>query len=218
MLFKPLQLFLNVKIPVPRRFAMRACAVLWMSAVVAGSTILWRHSNTAGDPGKVPGQWPATSTLHRSANRKTLVMFAHPKCPCTRTSLGELARLIARAGNGLDAYVVFLEPDGVADDWKHTASVEEAASIPGVTLHFDKDGHEARLFGAATSGQTDLYDANGRLQFSGGITAARGHAGDNAGREAIVEWISTGTAHRDCAPVFGCALDDTQCATASLDP
>jgi len=125
---------------------------------------------------------------------------------------------MARAGNGLDAHVVFFEPDGVADDWKHTASIEEAAGIPGVTVHFDKEGHEARLFGAATSGQTDLYDAHGRLQFAGGITAARGHAGDNVGRETIVEWISTGAAHQDNTPVFGCALNDAPRTTASLDP
>jgi hypothetical protein len=85
-----------------------------------------------------------------------------------------------------------------------------------VTIHFDQGGREAGLFGAATSGQTDLYDAHGTLKFSGGITAARGHAGDNAGRDALAAWISTGTAHRPGAPVFGCALADTACTKARL--
>jgi hypothetical protein len=46
-------------------------------------------------------------------------------------------------------------------------------------------GHEACLFGAATWGQTMVYGRDGRLLFSGGITAARGHYGDNAGTQAI---------------------------------
>jgi hypothetical protein len=187
--------------------------VLWLSAVLAGSGALWRHANSAGDSGKAPASWPEASTLVRSTTRQTLVMFAHPHCPCTRASLGELALLMARSGQGLEAYVVFLEPDGAPDGWTHTGSVETAAHIPGVTVLFDKSGREAGLFGAATSGQTDLYDAGGRLLFSGGITAARGHAGDNAGRDAIVEWTSTGTAHRGCTPVFGCALADRPRAT-----
>ena len=49
----------------------------------------------------------------------------------------------------------------------------------------DDDGAEARRFGAETSGQTLLYDARGALAFSGGITGARGHAGDNAGRASL---------------------------------
>jgi hypothetical protein len=213
-----LQLLLDLKPLVPSRFTFWACAVLWISAVLAGSGVLWKYAGTAGDPGKVPGRWPATSSLARSANRKTVVMFAHPKCPCTRASIGELALLMAQAGQGLDAHVVFLEPDGVAGDWKHTASVEEAARIPGVKVFFDKGGREAGLFGAATSGQTDLYAAAGGLLFRGGITAARGHAGDNAGRDAIVEWTSAGKAPRDCTPVFGCALADPPRKMAALNP
>jgi len=189
-----------------------------MSAVIAGSGALWRYASSAGDSGKAPASWPAASALVRSATGKTLVMFAHPQCPCTQASLGELALLMARSGSGLDAYVVFLEPDGVSDEWTHTSRVEEAACIPGVTVFFDKNGREARVFGAATSGQTDLYDAGGRLLFSGGITAARGHSGDNAGRDAIVEWASTGAARRTCTPVFGCALADAPRQRATLNP
>ena len=59
-----------------------------------------------------------------------------------------------------------------------------AAEIPGVEVVSDEDDAQSAAFGAAVSGQTLLYDREGRLIFSGGITAARGHAGDNAGRSA----------------------------------
>jgi hypothetical protein len=210
--------FPKLKNSLPSRPAVLVWAVLWMSVVLAGSGALWRHASSAGDSGNAPASWPAASTLARSANRKTLVMFAHPQCPCTRASIGELALLMARCGNGLDAYVVFFQPDGVAEDWTRTSSVGEAERIPGVKVVFDKSGREAELFGAATSGQTDFFDTDGRLLFSGGITAARGHAGDNAGRDAIVGWTSNGAADRTCTPVFGCAIAETPRATTNLTP
>ena len=57
----------------------------------------------------------------------------------------------------------------------------------------DDDGAEARRFGAETSGQTLLYDEHGALLFSGGITGARGHAGDNAGRASLVALLNRGS-------------------------
>ena len=81
-----------------------------------------------------------------------------------------------------------------------------AAAIPNVTVVRDDDGLEARRFGAATSGQSLLYDVNGRLLFSGGITGSRGHSGDNAGRTAMLALLQHAPPGRDSAFVFGCSL------------
>ena len=71
------------------------------------------------------------------------------------------------------------------------------------------EGREAARFGAATSGQTFLYDARGGLLFSGGITGARAHAGDNAGRSAVVTLLNgTGGPAAPRTSVFGCPLFD----------
>jgi hypothetical protein len=70
----------------------------------------------------------------------------------------------------------------------------------------DDGGAEASLFHAATSGQTALYDAAGNLLFSGGITRARGHAGDNAGLTAVVSLLTSGETEERGTPVFGCPL------------
>ena len=55
---------------------------------------------------------------------------------------------------------------------------------------------------------TPLYDAGGQLRFSGGITPARGHAGDNAGRSAIVALVESASSAPVETPVFGCSLLD----------
>ncbi len=198
------------------RLAVPVLGVLWLVAIVVGLGTLWRHANTPGRAGGTPAEWPSQSSLVRAANRKTLVMFAHPKCPCTRATIGELALLMARCGADLDAYVVFLKPEDTPDEWSHTSSFRDAEAIPGVKVILDKSGREAKLFRAATSGQADLYDVYGHLLFSGGITVARGHAGDNPGRTAIVEWASNDQADRSSMPVYGCAITPVSSQTPPL--
>jgi CheY-like chemotaxis protein len=56
------------------------------------------------------------------------------------------------------------------------------------------------------SGQTLLYDEDGRLGFSGGVTGARAHPGDNAGRQSLVALLNREVAGRRGTNVFGCAL------------
>jgi len=77
--------------------------------------------------------------------------------------------------------------------------------MPGVRLIVDHDGRETDRFGARVSGQTFLYDRDGRLRFSGGVTMSRGHVGANAGTEAIRD-VMQGRPASATAAVFGCAL------------
>ncbi len=133
-------------------------------------------------------------------------MLAHPRCPCTRASIGELARITAQVQGRVSAYVLFLKPPASGSDWEDTDLRQTAATIPGVTVLSDVDGAEAHRFGAETSGHTLLFDTDGQLLFSGGITQLRGHAGDNAGESAVLSLVETHTAERAQTFVFGCSL------------
>lgn len=113
---------------------------------------------------------------------------------------------MAQAQGRVIAYVLFLKPTGSSADWEKTDLWQSAARIPGVNVVADDNGIESRHFHAATSGQTALYDIDGHLLFSGGITSARGHSGDNAGRSAIVSLLNTGDVDRKETAVFGCPL------------
>jgi hypothetical protein len=120
--------------------------------------------------------------------------------------MAELARLMAQTEGRVNAYVLFAKPTNFPNDWEQTDLWTSAAGIPGVTVVRDDDRVEARCFHAATSGQTILYDKDGTLQFSGGITAGRGHEGVNHGRSAIVSLLTANEADYRQTPVFGCAL------------
>jgi hypothetical protein len=181
-------------------------AGIWIVAVTYGMAILIDYSTAPGSPGAPPSVWPPGSSLGAYGDIPSLVLMIHPRCPCSRASLEELARLMARCGDRLRTHVLFLQPAGVPDDWWKTDLWASAAAIPGVDVRADGDGAESRRFGVETSGHALLYDKEGNLVFSGGITGSRGHAGDNAGLGAIEEWIEQGVTTRATTLVFGCAL------------
>jgi hypothetical protein len=110
-------------------------------------------------------------------------------------------------------YAVFVKPQDFSTEWEKSDLWTNAASIPGVQVMQDDGGVEAQRFRSLTSGQTVLYDKNGKLLFSGGMTAARGHEGDNAGRSAIVSILNEGKSELVNTPVFGCALFAEECPT-----
>lgn len=116
---------------------------------------------------------------------------------------------MAKCDGHVAAHVFFLNPEKLPDEWTRTDLWKNAAAIPGVTVHADRDGREARLFGAESSGQVVLYNSQGKLLFAGGITASRGHAGDNAGEDAIVTMLTGKSSTTQSTPVFGCGLFDT---------
>lgn len=171
-----------------------------------GARALLKYESTPGRSGLVSARWPAASTVPRPPDKPTLLMLAHPHCPCTRASIGELAQIMAHALGKVNAYVLFVKPDGVAADWDNTDLRRTAAAIPGVTVLTDDSGREASTFGLETSGHTLLFDREGVLVFSGGITASRGHAGGNAGETSILAALNGKWMDHPRTPVFGCSL------------
>lgn len=191
-----------------RQSVLITSCVAWMFMIALGLSLLWGYENAPGPGAAAPQEWPVDSGLNRAADRATLIMLAHPRCPCSRASIGELSRLMAQAQGRVSAYVVFVKPEGASEDWDKTDLWHSAAIIPGVNAVVD-DGNEARRFHALTSGQTVVYDADGHLIFSGGITGSRGHSGDNAGRSSIVSLLNSGRMEQAETPVFGCSLFGT---------
>lgn len=140
-----------------------------------------------------------------SKNLPTLMLFLHPHCPCSRATVNELARLVARTNELSEIHVLFYQPSDQPLEWSKTDLWRQVSQIPGVTISTISD-EELERFGDVTSGQTLLYDATGNLKFTGGITAGRGHEGDNDGRTAIENYLRSGEIKLPQTPVFGCAL------------
>ena len=178
----------------------------WTAALAFGARVLFKYETTPGRSGPVAASWPAASIVPPPADKATLLMLAHPHCPCTRASVAELAQIMAHAPEGVKATVLFVKPSGAGADWDDTDLRRSAAAIPGVTVLTDENGIEAARFGAETSGHTLVFDREGKLLFSGGITATRGHVGYNAGENAALAALRQQTPDRAGTAVFGCSL------------
>jgi hypothetical protein len=113
---------------------------------------------------------------------------------------------MADAPDGVTGTVLFVKPSGAGADWDDTELRRSAAARPGVAVMTDENGLEAARFGAKTSGHTLVFDPNGRLVFSGGITATRGHAGANAGENGVLAALRQQTPEHSGTSVFGCSL------------
>lgn len=195
------------------RFGLASFAAIWTLAVAAGLYGLLDYGASPAEGGFPARAWPERSTLYRQPGRPTLVMLAHPQCPCSRASLEELAIVAAQTEGRLDIHVVFLSSprfEFQSDLWY------SASEIPGATVSEDADGTVIRRFGVQASGHALVYDATGRLIYSGGVTSSRGHAGGNRGREAIIEIARVGRTVLAEFPVFGCALQNSR-GTVSVE-
>jgi hypothetical protein len=184
--------------------------VLWGTAVTAGAAELWRYKLTPGEtPAPAPQIWPANSNIPAHPGKPLLLMVAHPQCSCTRASLNELSRLIARfekLDNPPVLYLSVIPTGGERGDLIDGPVLRTASAIKGLNVVIDADGEFADRLGAKTSGHTLLYGADGKLLYSGGITNARAHEGDAAGQNAIVAALYGKAQGTKDAPVFGCGL------------
>lgn len=182
--------------------------LLWALVCVGGLGLVWRYKAAPGAPGDPPAVWPDTIDIVRSPDAPTLVMIAHPRCACTRASLGELAAVMQRAPAAVAATVLFVLPDRAGADWEDGELYRRARAIPGVTVVVDRGGAIAASLRVVVSGHVLVYDAGGALRYSGGITGARGHAGDNVGRARVSALLNGGDPDHERSHVFGCSIED----------
>ncbi|QDU37400.1 hypothetical protein Mal4_17110 [Maioricimonas rarisocia] len=188
---------------------LRAVFALWVLTISAGVTLLTRYENAPGPVAAAPALWPRESDFPRESGARQLLVFIHPRCACTRATMRELERILARSPQRLQTRVVIQQPGDASADWCESPLVEQARSLPGVEVVHDIGGIEASRFGALTSGQALLFAASGELLFQGGITPSRAHSGDNVGRTSIVALLdeAKNVSTRATTHVFGCKLN-----------
>lgn len=193
-----------------RRMALSSWTLVpcWVVSVACGMGLLIHYENRPGDKGHLQSRWPTESQLVRASDRDTLLVFAHPKCPCTRATLDELAWVMTRYQDRFQATVVFLQPEGESLAWSRSDIWETAVQIPGVDAVADIDGREAQNFGMQTSGHVMVFSPTGVALFEGGITPSRGHRGYSPGRQSLVDLATYHdlAEQRRHAPVYGCPL------------
>jgi hypothetical protein len=188
-------------------FNIAACA-FWLTLIGAGLVLVSHFENTSQASSTQSTQWPADSPVQLAQQGNTLLMFAHPHCPCTKASLQELGRILQKSRQPIVAHVFFVSPARYPSKWTLTDLWRNAAAIPGVAVHGDPDCAAANQFGVETSGHVLLFNSAGKLLFRGGITTECGRDGDNPGAENLAERLNAHNTSLAEAPVFGRPLTE----------
>ena len=202
----------------PGRGVLLAGSLFWVCLIVFGTKTLMTYENRAAAAGTSPAKWPADSGIQRSASKFVLVMVVHPDCPCSKASLVELAELMARLDGKLAAFILFSKPEASEQEVRASELWNRAARIPGVHARYDGHALESVRFGGLISGQTMLYNPDGRLVFAGGLTRARGQEGYSMGTDAVILKVSGNPNAPANTPVFGCSLRDPDTKELKEDP
>ncbi|QDS86054.1 hypothetical protein EC9_02120 [Rosistilla ulvae] len=163
--------------------------------------------------------WPSQSSLPLADQSPTLVLFLHPKCSCSEATVGELQKILSAVATQSsplpNTLIVASMPTNEPSDWRDSRLNQRAQTLPNSTLVPDHQGIECARFGVNTSGTVMLFDPAGKQLFSGGVTTARGQAGESrAGgwlRTLLTQHDATHHPHPDrdmCVvqPAFGCKL------------
>ena len=187
----------------------RVAVSLWIAGTIFGVVLLWDYSATQGMVARPDRSWPDSPGLLRPEDKPCVVMFAHPRCPCTRASLEELDRLMrdCRAV----ATVVFWQPEFGAAEWRDSDLVRVVRQSPRLHVHLDNGGDVTKTFGVMTSGTCLVFDSAGSLRFNGGLTPGRGHRGTTAAHARIAAILKADRATArstsgESFPVFGCSI------------
>ena len=184
---------------------------VWGAVTAGGFAALLVYSQTPGADARPPAlavASPRSSLLMAGCGKGQfqLVVAVHPRCPCTQATLAELEKLLQRYPDALRATALVYQPKGAAHEWQQAANYRWAQQLPNTQVLADVDAQLARHVGLLVSGAVVLYGADGQPRYYGGITAARGHVGDNLGSQAIASWIEGVSADTTYAPVYGCAI------------
>ena len=180
--------------------------VLWLGAIGAGLGALAWYENSPAATEQPLTEWPGGSAIHRSQPRIDVGAVCPPTLPLHAGEpwrIEENRRPLPADRHSLDRVFQTRRSGRRLGANRPVACGQRDSRRP---CHGRSGRRRGARFHVTTSGQTLLYSAAGELLFSGGITFARGHAGDNAGRTAIESYSAGDSPGYRQTPVFGCPI------------
>src|SRR6266481_530299 len=85
----------NLRLPARSWPVLVVALALWLGALGVTLPVLWSYESAPGEGAGAPARWPSDSRIPLDRTRPTLLVFLHPRCPCSRATATELERLLA---------------------------------------------------------------------------------------------------------------------------
>lgn len=178
---------------------------MWIALLAGGLGVLSAYASNRGDAGVTPAVLPVQFGSSVASDEWTVALAAHPKCPCTRSSIAELKQALDGASEPYRLVVLAYEPPSVPG-FANTAAFRALDRDDQTEVVIDTDGALAEQIGGITSGFVAVYDPDGNLRFAGGVTPTRAHTGPNTGAAAVRALLNNNEPPATDAPVYGCPI------------
>ncbi|GIX00102.1 MAG: hypothetical protein KatS3mg111_3434 [Pirellulaceae bacterium] len=179
--------------------------VLWGSSIVWGVSRVLNYSfsgdyPTESSPDAVGEMATSTADFH-------VLVFVHPKCPCSMATIDNLGRLLPRCPANYAVTAIVFVPEGKDKEWAtETATFAALERLPHTRIEFDTGGTRIRQWNVRRSGHVIVKAPDGSVAFSGGITLERGHAGESLGTVSMMRVLMQQSPPARAVPVFGCTF------------
>lgn len=177
----------------------------WGVTLVIAIAQMTRHELTPSSAAVTYPQFSGPIDAFRQP-AAVLVVVLHPECPCSGATLAQASAMARRSTAKLEVAVIVTRPAGYDGRLQDSPMWAAAVDREVDTIEADEDGRLAARFDAKTSGQAFLYDVDGKLRFSGGLTAGRGVDRPAASALRAIESLASPADTVLHSPVFGCSL------------
>ena len=179
---------------------------VWLLLIMAGFLTLFLYEFTPGLAGDPPESWPQNPLISLTPVGKTVIVFAHPQCPCTKATFAELADALQQATVPCQVYLVWLEQPLATSQVNDLVGPDLRQHIPESHHHWDAYHQALQIFQVRTSGHVLVFNESGDREFSGGITGGRGRLGVNSGKTALLSSLTNQSVGRTESQIYGCPL------------
>ncbi len=199
-----------MQIPFTKSIVPIVALVAWTTFLACAMISLVIYPSQPGRAANAPWIFPETVTVFPRIPKPVLVVFLHPHCPCSGSTLEKIQSIMERSSSEIDCRVYVVIPPEAPEGWEDGHINNRLRDLKNATVEIDRNGSIASQFSASTSGQVLLYRDDGVLAFSGGITSNQSHAGRCLGLLALDERLQTKDLPFAQSPVFGCPLFNSE--------
>lgn len=195
-----------MRLPLSKTVLSTVAFASWAMLITFGAAALIIDSSKPGLSGTAPWHFPESETGIQQGPNPVLLVFLHPHCPCSRSTLAQIQSVLETHSGKMDCRIYVVVPPQASEGWESGTIVNQLKAFEKATIEIDRNGTVASQFSAKTSGQVLLYRSDGVLGFSGGITAPQSQAGQSPGLLALVARLQNEELPHLQSPVFGCPL------------
>ena len=101
--------------------------IVWGLVIGSGMLLFEIYSFQPGQAGSPPAWWPEESLIPRDADRSTLLIFLHPRCPCSQASVEELAYILSQTRRRVTPHALLFSP---THPWRQRARPASKRRLP----------------------------------------------------------------------------------------